>query len=202
MRQIIYSLLLLLFLILPACEQGQQLTPLRPNDTILAFGDSLTEGVGAAKELSYPDQLARLIGRPVVNSGKAGELSDEGARRLPAVLDEVKPQLLILCHGGNDILQKRDRKQLKDNLRRLYEAANQRGIEVVMIAVPQLGIMAQDVPVYAELAEELKVPLLENALGELIFKREYKSDMVHLNAKGYRKLAEAVADLLQNYHAI
>ena len=202
MRQIIHSLLLLLFLIFPACEQSGQLSFLRPNDTILTFGDSLTEGVGAAKNLSYPAQLARLIGRPVVNGGKAGELSETGARRLPDVLDELEPQLVIICHGGNDILQKHDREQLKENLRRMYEAANQRGIEVVMIAVPQLGIMAQDVPVYAELAKELKVPLLQDTLGDLVFKREYKSDMVHLNAKGYRKLAEAVADLLQEYHAI
>ncbi len=202
MPRVIPFILLFLLLGLSGCEQGGQLTPLRPNDTILTFGDSLTEGVGALPELSYPVQLGRLTGRSVVNGGKAGEVSEAGARRLPGLLDEIQPQLLILCHGGNDILQKRSPEKLKENLRRMYEAANQRGIEVVMIAVPQLGILAQDLELYSELASELKVPLLQETLADLVFSREYKSDMVHLNAQGYRKLAEAVADLLQKYHAI
>ncbi len=202
MATVIQFILLFLIVILSGCEQGEQLTPLRPDDTILAFGDSLTEGVGTRPELSYPAQLARLIGRPVVNGGKAGEVSEAGARRLPGLLDEVKPQLVVLCHGGNDILQKRSPEQLKDNLRRMYEAANQRGIQVVMIAVPQLGILAQDLELYADLAAELKIPLLQETLADLVFSRDFKSDMVHLNAQGYRKLAEAVADLLLQYRAI
>lgn len=202
MTRMLQLLLVCCLLVLPACEQGDSLSQLRPNDTILTFGDSLTEGVGAADQFAYPAQLARLIARPVVNAGKAGELSAAGARRLPSVLDEVQPRLVIICHGGNDILQKRNLGQLKDNLRRMYEAANQRGIEVVMIAVPQLGILAQDLALYKDLATELKIPLLEETLADLLFSREYKSDMVHLNARGYRKLAEAVADLLQQHHAI
>ena len=186
-----------------ACDNKQQyLTPLRPNDVILAFGDSLTKGVGAAPELSYPAQLSRLIARKVINAGISGETSGEGARRLPGLLDDVKPELVIICEGGNDILRKQDRGQLLENLRRMYEAAHQRDIQVVMIAVPQMGLLAKDLELYRELADELKFPLLEDRLGELLFDRTYKSDAVHLNAQGYRKLAEAVADLLKSRGAI
>lgn len=187
---------------LPACENKQYLTPLRPNDVILAFGDSLTKGIGTEPELSYPAQLSRLIGRRVVNSGVSGEVSAEGARRLPGVLEDVEPDLVIICHGGNDILRKLDNTQLKDNLRRMYEAVNQRGIPVVLVAVPQLGLFREDLAIYQELAEELKIPLLGERLGELIFDPEFKSDRIHLNAQGYRKLAEALADLLQKRGAI
>ncbi len=193
---------LLALLLLSGCERGDSLRQLRPNDIVLAFGDSLTEGVGVAAEFSYPAQLSRLIGRRVVNGGVSGELSEQGARRLPGLLDEVEPDLVIICHGGNDVLQKRDREQLKENLRRMYEAANQRDIDVVMIAVPQLGLLPADLELYESLAGELKIPLLKETLGDLLFDRSYKSDAVHLNARGYRKLAEAVAELLHEYHGI
>jgi lysophospholipase L1-like esterase len=186
-----------------ACQgDPQQLTKLRPNDVLLAFGDSLTLGVGADSGSSYPAQLHHLTSREVINAGVSGEISDEGARRLPALLDRHKPDLLIICHGGNDLLRRLDRTALQTNLRRMYEAANQREIPVVMIAVPQPNLLVSDADLYAKLAQELNIPLLENVLGELMKEAQYKSDAIHLNAQGYRKLAEAVADLLYQKGAL
>ncbi|MEA3361654.1 MAG: GDSL-type esterase/lipase family protein [Thermodesulfobacteriota bacterium] len=199
--KMIFSLLLLL--LLSSCDNGDSgLTALRPNDVILAFGDSLTSGIGARPELSYPAQLNRLLSRRVLNSGVSGETSVEGARRLPALLDQREPELLIICHGGNDIIRKLDQDELRANLRRMYEAANQREIDVIMIAVPQLGLGLQDVPLYQELADELQIPLLQGTLGELLADNQYKSDPIHLNGQGYGKLAEAVADLLAENGAL
>ena len=190
-------LVLLLFVVLVACDSKQEgITQLRPNDVILAFGDSLTSGVGTRPELSYPSQLGIFLSRTVTNAGVPGETSAEGLVRLPGVLDQVEPQLMVLCHGGNDILQKLDRDQLQANLRGMIAEAQQRGIAVVMIAVPQLGFGLQDIPLYQNLADELKIPLVSDALRELLSEQQYKSDPVHLNGQGYRKLAEAVADVL------
>ncbi len=195
--------LLICLLVLSACDSDpQQLKQLRPNDVILAFGDSLTLGVGAEAKLSYPAQLSRLLARKVVNAGVSGEVSAEGARRLPDLLDRYEPDLLILCHGGNDLLRKLDRQALRDNLQRMYEAANQRGIAVVMIAVPQPNLLVNDADLYQQLAKELNIPLLEETLGDLMKEKEFKSDAIHLNAQGYRKLAESVADLLYRNGAL
>lgn len=193
----------LVFLALVACDSDpQQLTMLRPNDVLVAFGDSLTLGVGTEPALSYPAQLNRLSARKVVNAGVSGETSAEGVRRLPALLDKYEPEILIICHGGNDLLRKLDRDKLRSNLRNMFEAANQRNIAVVMIAVPQPDLLMNDAPVYKELAEELNFLLLEKRLGEFLRDPQYKSDAVHLNAQGYRKLAEAVADLLYENGAL
>lgn len=186
-----------LLLLLPACDNGQQLSPLRPDAVILAFGDSLTYGTGADRQFSYPVQLERFLGRKVINAGVPGEVSVEGARRLPGLLDQYQPELLLLCHGGNDLLRRLDRQQLRDNLRRMYEAANQRDIQVVLIAVPQLGLLIDDAALYRQLADELQVPLVEDALTALLSDNQYKSDHIHLNAVGYRKLAEEIAGLLR-----
>ena len=186
----------LLLLLLMACDNGQIFHKLRPNSVILAFGDSLTYGTGAGEGFGYPEQLKRLIARNVYNAGLAGETSAEGARRLPGVLDEIKPDLVILCHGGNDMLRKLGKQQLKDNLRRMFEAVNQRGIPMVMIAVPRPGLLVSDADVYGDMAKELNIPLVEDVLGELLKDRQMKSDQVHLNDLGYGKLAEKVADKL------
>jgi len=110
--------------------------------------------------------------------------------------------LLIICHGGNDIIRKLDRGKLRANLQGMYEAALQRKIEVVMIAVPQLGLGLQDVSLYEDLASEFEIPLLQGTLGELLADQQFKSDPIHLNGQGYRKLAEAVADLLSENGAL
>lgn len=184
-------------LLLVGCDNGEQLAQLRSDAIILAFGDSLTHGTGAAAGHSYPAQLEKLLGRKVINAGIPGEISVEGARRLPGLLDQHQPELLLLCHGGNDLLRKLDQQQLRDNLRRMVEAANQRDIPVVMIAVPRPGLWIDDAQLYLEVAGQLQVPLVEDVLADLLSDRQYKSDRIHPNAAGYRKLAEAVADRLQ-----
>jgi len=201
LTRIIFPLLLLL--LLSSCNNNDNgLTVLRPNDVLLAFGDSLTSGVGVRPELSYPAQLNRFLSRKVVNAGIPGEVSAEGLVRLPGLLDQVEPALLIICHGGNDLLRKLDRGELRANLQGMYEAAKQRKIEVVMIAVPQLGLGLHDVPLYEELASEFQIPIVKGTLGELLADQQFKSDPVHLNGQGYRKLAEAVADLLSENGAL
>lgn len=180
-----------------ACDNPAALSTLRPNDTILAFGDSLTAGTGADVKGSYPSHLNRLIGRKIINAGIPGEVSSAGASRLPGLLDTHKPHLLLLLHGGNDLLQRQDELQLKENLRRMYEAAHQRRIQVVLIAVPKPGLLIQDSPVYRDLAQELGIPVLENALAELMKNTAYKSDAVHLNSAGYEVLARNIADFLK-----
>lgn len=195
-RTLKWILLILVGLVLASCDSGQTFHKLRPNSIILTFGDSLTYGTGVEKVFSYPSQLKRLIARKVVNESVPGETSAEGVRRLPEMLDKYEPDLVILCHGGNDLLRKLDKQQLRDNLRRMFEAVNQRGIPMVMISVPRPGLLLSDADIYQDLAQELNIPLVEDVLGKLLADRQYKSDQVHLNAKGYRKLAEAVADKL------
>ncbi len=195
----IYSFCLLL---LQACSDSPTLTPIPDDGVILAFGDSLTVGVGVSKEHSYPHVLSLLSSRVVIGSGVSGEETSGGVKRLPEVLDEVRPNLMILLEGGNDVLRNRNLHQAKQNLAAMIEYATNRGIDVVLIGVPEKKLFSDSAPIYQELADEYDVVFSDDILSGLIRKNEYKSDAVHLNQKGYYEMAESIHALLVKHGAL
>lgn len=184
--------LLLLSLLLLSCAPAAQLPKLSPDAVILAFGDSLTYGTGVKKEQAYPSILTALTGYEVVNAGIPGEVTKEGLARLPALLDEVHPELVIICHGGNDMLRRQSMGAAARNLRAMIELAQGQGIAVVLIAVPDLGVFLSPPSFYRDLGATLKVPVEEDVISEILANPGLKSDQIHPNAEGYRMIAEAV----------
>jgi lysophospholipase L1-like esterase len=166
-----------------------------PEDVILAFGDSLTYGTGATEEQSYPVVLAGLIGRKVVRDGVPGEVTQGGLERLPASLEEHRPKVLLLCLGGNDMLQRVPPETTEANLRAMVRLARDQGVSVVLIGVPRpMGGTAE---FYRRVAKELSVPLEADAVEDVLYDRALKSDPIHPNAEGYRVVAQAIANLLR-----
>jgi lysophospholipase L1-like esterase len=196
------SATVLVLMLLIACGEASRLPPLAPDAVILAFGDSLTHGTGVTDGEDYPAVLSGLTGRAVVNAGVPGEETDGGLARLPAVLDEVRPSLVILTHGGNDLIRQRDPAAILSNLRGMAEAARGRGAAVVLLGVPRPAIFLRPHPLYADLAAELGVPLEADVLAETLALPALKSDQIHPNAAGYRAIAEAVDRLLREAGAL
>jgi lysophospholipase L1-like esterase len=179
-----------------------KLSKLPADAVVLAFGDSLTFGTGAQPEASYPAVLEKLIGRKVGNAGAPGEVSAAGLARLPSALDDYQPKLLILCHGGNDLLRRLDEVQTAENLRGMIQLARQRGIEVVLVGVPKPGLFPSPPDFYANIAKEFGLPYEDAALKAILRDNELKSDLAHPNSRGYTRLAEAVAALLKKSGAL
>ncbi len=164
---------------------------------ILAFGDSLTYGTGVGDDNSYPAVLTRLSGRKVINSGIPGERSTQGLARLPKELDEYKPALLILCHGGNDMLRKQSMETMQANLEQMIQLAKGRGVQVILLGVPQPALFGLDSAKYYRLvADKMGIPLQESVIPEVLSDTRFKSDQVHPNAAGYEMMADAVYRLL------
>ena len=188
---------------LPGCGRSAPRLPrIDAGSTVLAFGDSLTFGTGATPEESYPAVLERLIARKVVRAGVPGEATAQGLARLPEAIEEYEPQLLILCLGGNDLLQRLDEAAAKSNLRSMINLAREKGIAVVLVAPPRPAVLTSIPEFYGELSKELKVPLESDVLKQVLTDRGLKSDLIHPNAKGYARIAEALAKLLKASGAV
>ena len=169
-----------------------------PMDTkILAFGDSITYGYNVDKENNYPSQLSRLLQADVINAGVNGEITSEGLRRLPALLEKYKPQILIICHGGNDIIRRKSLIKAKENIKKMVELAREKNIHVVLVGVPMLEVLTlSTAQIYYELANELNISLDDSSLENILSDNYLKIDQIHPNEEGYKILANSLANLI------
>lgn len=198
---------LLLALLLAICLAGcggktPRLDKLGTTDVIVAFGDSLTYGTGAKAEESYPAVLEQLIGRTVVRAGVPGEVTAGGLSRLPGVLDEHRPRLVIVCLGGNDMLRKGSPADIEANLREILKIIKVRGADAVLVGVPAPGLITSAPKFYEKLAQEFGIPYESKIVTSVLYRPELKSDYIHPNAAGYRQMAEALAGLLRDAGAL
>ena len=177
--------------------------PVPPGAVVLALGDSLTHGTGASPAESYPAVLATLTGWQLVNAGVPGDTSAQGLARLPALLDEHRPALVLLGLGGNDLLRRQPEDALRANLREACERSRAAGAQVLLIAVPRPALAAAftgslaDHPLYAELAAELALPLLSDGWASVLADDALRSDRIHANAQGYARFAARLRDAAQ-----
>lgn len=196
--------LFLLFLLLTACDKPDPVfKKLSQDAVILAFGDSLTYGTGASQNADYPSILSVLSSRVVINAGIPGEISQAGLERLPALLDEHKPELLIIIHGGNDMLRKIPQHHTHSNLKQMINEANQRDINIVILGVPRPSLfLLSSAEIYQQIAEEQKTVIDLETLPEILSSNQLKSDTFHPNDEGYRLMAENIFNLLVDTGAL
>ena len=200
-RHIIW-LLPVLFFTMAGCAERGQLDALSPDAVVLAFGDSVTAGVGADPGYDYPSQLAELTGLKFVNAGVSGDTARQAGERLAPLLANHQPQLVIIELGGNDFLRQTQASRVKENLRAMIREALASGATVALVAVPRLSLLRASVgaltdsPIYAELAEEEGVLLVADIFSEVLSDSGLRADDIHPNARGYRQLAEGIRSVL------
>lgn len=190
--------LLLLILLLPlfaGCERSPGALP--KGAVILAFGDGITSGTGAGEGEDYPAALERLVGRKVINAGVPGETTGQGLKRLPAVLAQVRPHLVILCHGSEDMSRGVEADELIANLTTMIRLIGEADAEVFLIAVPPPATFLQPAAFYNQIARDMKVSIEVYALSTVLSRSEMKGEGLHPNAQGYAALAEELAKRLE-----
>ena len=191
-------------LLVGACgKKDSKAAALPAGATVLALGDSLTQGVGASASTAYPAVLAERTGWQVVNAGVSGETASQIAARLPALLEQHRPALVIVCAGGNDWLRRNSAQAAQAEIARMLQLCKAQGVPVLLVAVPELSLTAaltgrmKDHPIYAALAKDEKVPLLSDAWSEVLGDDSLRADQVHANAAGYARFTQLLLDQLK-----
>lgn len=200
--RVMVSVLTIMIAVAIASCSDKPHTTLNQDAVILAFGDSLTYGTGTSSNTAYPAILQTLIHRKVINAGVPGEISKEGLTRLPYLIKQHQPDLIIICHGGNDILRRLDKEQTKTNIQKMINMTKDNNSQVILIGVPEFGLFLDDAAFYRTLADKNQIPVASNILGDILGKNTLKSDHIHPNAKGYQILAKKIALFLKQTGAI
>jgi len=197
-RLAIAGLLAIAATLVAGCGGKPRVAALPAGTAVLALGDSLTYGTGATPETSYPAFLAGTTGWTIVNGGVPGDTAQQGCERMPELVAQHRPALILVFLGGNDILRRRPASALTDGLAECVRSAKADGIPLVLLAVPTFGITGfDDAPLFAAFAEAQKIPWFSPGLGKLLRDDALRADAIHLNAAGYRALAANVENELQ-----
>ncbi|WP_339460692.1 arylesterase [Pseudomonas sp. EA_105y_Pfl2_R69] len=139
-------------------------------DTVLVVGDSISAAFGLDSRQGWVSLLEKRLAEQgfehrVVNASISGDTSAGGAARLPRLLAEHQPNLVIIELGGNDGLRGLPPAQLQQNLAAMVEASRDSGARVLLLGMllpPNYGVRYTTAfaEVFSRLAEEQQVPLV------------------------------------------
>ncbi|SFC48137.1 Lysophospholipase L1 [Polaromonas sp. OV174] len=170
--------------------------------TLLCLGDSLTYGYGAAAGSSYPQRLEQLSGHVTQNAGLNGDTAQGALARLPGLLQESRPGLVLVSIGGNDFLRGLPLERTRAALKTLLQTAAG-SAQVVLLAQPKPVLLAaasgtlKDHELYADLAQETGTALFAEGWSYVLSRAELRSDPIHANAQGYEVFAERLDQWLR-----
>jgi len=178
------------------------------DNSILIYGDSISAGYGMEKENQWSESLQTLLldndfKVSVYNRSVSGETTGGGLTRISRILDELKPTFLLLELGGNDALRGYPPKNIYENLKKMIEASEERGIEVFLMQIrilPNYGkrYQTQFESIYPTLSQEKEVILLPFMLNDIALKKELMmSDGIHPNKNAQPLIAEIVFNSLK-----
>lgn len=174
---------------------------------IIAFGDSLTAGLGVPSADSYPSQLQRRLDQTgyryrVINAGVSGETTAGALRRVDWVL-KSRPRIVIVELGANDGLRGLDLNELRANLARIIERLQSAGVTVVLAGMklpPNYGAdyAGRFAALYPDLARKYRVvfmPFFLEGVGAQASLNQ--ADGLHPTEAGYRVIVDHLMPVLE-----
>lgn len=190
-------LLIAVLVLTAACGKVKE-AAIPPGSHVLALGDSLTEGAGVTLQEAWPNLLANKTGWVVINGGVSGDTSGGALQRLPSLLEEHAPVLVLVTLGGNDMLRHLPQQQTIANLEKIIALVRAHGAKPVLLATPNPSLMGavfqhlSAADFYQQVADAQHVPLIKDAIAEVISDPQLKVDPLHPNAAGHVLLAEKI----------
>ncbi len=171
-------------------------------NVVVAFGDSLTQG-SECSCTSYPDRLASLIAKTVVNTGVSGTLAAENVGRVQSAIDRFHPAFMLILYGVNDLIHGADVTTVGSALDQMVEICKQNNVVPVLATYPE--------PILDHVGFALRTLTFNQHIREIASARDircvdleaefgadpllYEADGLHPNDAGTQIMALAFADL-------
>ncbi len=162
---------------------------------IIAFGDSLVEGVGSTNGNDFVSLLSKKIGQPIINLGHAGDTTADGIARL-SELDNYNPKVVLLLLGGNDHLKKIPVTDTHKNLSVIIQNIQARGAVVLLLGVRGGLFNDRFDTEFEDLRDIYHTAFVPDVLDGLFGNMQYMSDAIHPNDTGHEMIAERVYPVL------
>ena len=206
-----FSGILLIMLLLHGCGEespsrnetrSEQKPERKIEGTIVAVGDSLTEGLGVEEEFAYPAVLENQLRQQgysyqVVNAGISGETSSATLSRIKWVLT-LRPDIVILVIGANDGLRGIEPELVKGNIRKIVQTLKESKVVVVLGGMQMVQNLGQEyttafADIYPAIARSENVILIPFFLDGVAAEPGLnQSDGIHPTAQGYRKIVDNI----------
>ena len=181
------------------------------DSTILIIGDSLSAGLGVAYNQSWPSLLQDRLDKDgykikVVNAGISGDTTAGGKERLPKLLSQYAPEIVVIELGGNDGLRGTSIDSIESNLRSMIEATLNHEAKIILIGMqlpPNYGnaYATSFQNLFPKLASEYELVLVERLIQRMMNEVWQQSlmqmDGIHPNAKGHTQIENLIWDSLE-----
>ena len=174
-------------------------------DLYIAYGDSITYGLGLGGASTYPQQLSGMLGKSVINAGSPGRWASDGVSGISSTLNRHKPGYVLVLLGANDIVYGRNTDKIVSNLRTIVQVAkNNKTIPVIATLTPvydshsyMTGGIDELNPKIKQMAKEegIRVANLSGAFGS--DRGLMQSDGLHPTAAGAAKMAQVFGSILR-----
>jgi acyl-CoA thioesterase-1 len=174
---------------------------------LLVLGDSLSAAYGIEVQQGWvsllEQRLAAKYPHQVINASVSGETTGGGLARLPALLKQHQPELVIVELGGNDGLRGYPLNVMKQQLAQIIETSRDGGAEVLLVGMqipPNYGLRYTNHfrDTYTELAEQYDLPLVTFLLAGVALTPELmQKDGIHPTAEAQEKMLDNVWPILQ-----
>lgn len=175
--------------------------------TILVVGDSISAGYGIELEQGWVNLLRQKLKEmgeyTVVNASVSGDTTQIGAARLPTLLEQHSPDIVLLELGGNDGLRGFPLKVMENNLRQMTQAVLDAQAKVLLVGIqipPNYGprYTEEFFAIYGKISEEFSAPLAPFILDKVALEPELmQDDGIHPKADGQPQLLENVWPYLE-----
>jgi len=164
---------------------------------VIAFGDSLVQGKGAARDKNWVSLLSQRYDVPILNKGKNGDTTSAALARLERDVLSNDPRVVLILLGGNDVLHRVPKATTFKNLSEMIDRIQQVGAAVVLIGVRGGLLLDSFDSAFESLALEKRTYFIPDILEGIFGNPPLLADQVHPNNQGHQRMADRIAPVFE-----